>query len=39
MKYDLKEDYYNSVKALQEKYKDDIEIELGFEVEYLPNES
>ena len=38
MEYSQKEDYYNSVKVLQEKYKDSIEIELGFEVEYHPSQ-
>lgn len=30
------EDYVNSVRALQEKYKDQIDIKLGFELEYFP---
>lgn len=30
------QDYANSVRALQEKYKDQIEIKLGFELEYYP---
>lgn len=29
-------EYVDSVRALQEKYKDKIEIKLGFEVEYYP---
>ena len=36
MDYSLKEEYYNSVKYLKEKYKGQIDIELGFEIEYLP---
>lgn len=36
MDYSEKEGYLNSVKYLREKYKDVIEIETGFEVEYLP---
>lgn len=35
MDYTLKEDYYNSVNSLKEKYKDVIDIEVGFEFEYL----
>lgn len=38
MKYSQKVEYLNSVKNLKEKYKDKIEIETGFEVEYLPGE-
>lgn len=30
------EDYTNSVRQLQEKYKDKIDIKLGYEVEYYP---
>ena len=30
------EDYVNDLKALREKYKDDIEISIGFEMEYYP---
>lgn len=33
-----KENYLNSIKSLKEKYKDKIEIETGFEVEYLPEQ-
>lgn len=29
-------DYADSVRALQEKYKDKIDIKLGFELEYFP---
>ena len=38
MEYSQKDEYLNSVKNLQEKYKDKIKIETGFEVEYLPGE-
>ena len=31
------EDYVNSVLSLREKYKDDIDIKLGFEAEYYPD--
>lgn len=37
MDYTQKEDYYNSIDSLKEKYKDVIEIEKGFEFEYLPS--
>ncbi|MEE0840396.1 MAG: histidinol-phosphatase [Acutalibacteraceae bacterium] len=30
------EDYFNTLKALREKYKDKIEIYIGFEMEYYP---
>ncbi len=30
------EDYFNTIKALREKYKDKIEIHIGFEMEYYP---
>lgn len=36
MKYDERLDYLNSIKILKEKYKDVIEIESGYEIEYLP---
>lgn len=36
MDYAEKEGYYNSIKSLKEKYKDKIDIEVGFEVEYAP---
>ena len=36
MDYSQKEEYYSSVESLKHKYKDLIEIEVGFEVEYLP---
>ena len=38
MKYSEKDEYLNSIKILKEKYKDIIDIETGFEVEYLPGE-
>lgn len=31
------QDYVNSIRALQEKYKDKIDIKLGFELEWYPN--
>ena len=36
MDYSAKEEYYESIKSLKQKYQDKIKIELGFEVEYLP---
>lgn len=38
MKYSQKDEYINSIKELKEKYRDIIEIETGYEVEYLPGE-
>lgn len=38
MEYDKREEYLNSIKNLREKYKGQIEIEVGYEVEYLPGE-
>lgn len=38
MEYSERTEYLNSIKALKEKYKDIIEIESGYEVEYLPGE-
>lgn len=38
MQYSEKEEYYRSIKELKEKYADKIEIQSGFEVEYLPDE-
>lgn len=38
MEYKEKDEYLSSIKALKEKYKDKIEIETGFEVEYLPGQ-
>lgn len=35
MHVDLLDDYVNSITALKEKYKDQIEIHIGFEAEYL----
>jgi histidinol-phosphatase (PHP family) len=36
MDYSQKEEYYESIKRLKSKYKDMIEIEVGFEIEYIP---
>lgn len=36
MKPDETEEYVNSIRALQEEYRDKITIRLGFEVEYYP---
>lgn len=30
------DDYFNSISLLKEEYKNDIEIHIGFEIEYLP---
>lgn len=38
MEYNEKENYLNSIKSLKEKYSGEIEIETGFEVEYLPGQ-
>ena len=38
MDYSQKDEYLNSIKKLKEKYADKIQIETGFEVEYLPGE-
>lgn len=38
MDYSEKENYLNSIRTLKEKYKDKIEIESGFEVEFLPGQ-
>lgn len=38
MDYSQKNEYIDSVKKLKEKYKGKIEIEVGFETEYLPGE-
>lgn len=38
MKYFEKDEYINSIKSLKERYKDKIEIETGFEIEYLPGQ-
>ena len=38
MEYSQIDEYLESIKKLKEKYKDQIEIETGFEVEYLPGQ-
>ena len=38
MKYSQKAEYLNNIKFLKENYADKIQIESGFEVEYLPGE-
>lgn len=38
MDYYEKDDYLNSINKLKNKYKNKIEIESGYEVEYLPGE-
>ena len=38
MEYSEKDEYLKSIKLLKEKYKDKIQIETGFEVEYLPGQ-
>ena len=38
MDYSQKDEYINSIKRLREKYADKIKIEIGYEVEYLPND-
>lgn len=38
MEYEQKNEYLNSIKNLKEKYKNDIEIKTGFEIEYLPDD-
>ena len=38
MDYSQINEYLDSVKILKEKYKDKIEIETGFEIEYLPGQ-
>ena len=38
MKYNEKNEYLDSIKNLKKKYKDKIEIETGFEIEYLPGQ-
>lgn len=37
MQYSEKEAYYKSIQELKEKYADKIEIQSGFEVEYVPD--
>ncbi len=36
MDYSEKDEYLKSINALKEKYKDKIDIKVGFEIEYLP---
>ena len=36
-RYDQLDDYLSSIKYLKEKYKDQIEILVGFEAEYIPS--
>ena len=38
MKYEERIEYLQSIKELKEKYKGQIEIQCGYEVEYLPGE-
>lgn len=38
MDYSEREDYLNSIKELRNKYKDIIDIESGYEIEYLPGQ-
>ena len=38
MEYSQINEYLDSIKYLKDKYKDKIEIESGFEIEYLPGE-
>lgn len=38
MNYSQMNEYLESIKKLKEKYKNEIEIETGFEVEYLPGQ-
>ena len=38
MKYDERNEYLNSIKVLKRKFKNQIEILTGYEVEYLPGE-
>ena len=38
MKYSQKDEYLNSIKDLKEKYLGVIDIETGFEIEYLPGQ-
>ena len=37
MNYDQVDDYIESIESLKVKYKDQIEIKLGFELEYFPD--
>lgn len=38
MKYETRNEYLSSINKLKQKYADKIEIETGYEVEYLPGE-
>lgn len=38
MKYSQKVEYLNNIRILKEKYAEQIEIQTGYEVEYLPGE-
>lgn len=38
MDYEEKDNYLNSIKSLKEKYKDKINIQTGYEIEYLPGQ-
>lgn len=38
MEYKERDEYLNSIKTLKEKYKGKIQIESGYEIEYLPGE-
>ena len=38
MNYNQKDEYINSIKNLKEKYTGKIEIETGYEIEYLPKD-
>ena len=38
MDYSEKDEYLESIKNLKEKYQNDIKIEVGYEVEYLPDD-
>ena len=38
MDYEEREEYLSSINKLKEKYKNQIEIESGYEIEYLPGE-
>lgn len=38
MTYDQRKEYLQSIRNLKEKYKNEIDINVGYEVEYLPGE-
>lgn len=38
MEYDKRNEYLDSIKGLKKKYANEIELETGYEVEYLPGE-